>query len=336
MSVVQERSSRRSKFALDNSGAAGYLPPPSSYSSVGKEAHMRRWLAVLIALAAGALGGCFFGNKDRAAVRPSGPPLAGVVGEDVVYLDVAVLERPYGDAFLNHEFWKEADEEVVHIENEPTVSLERKTALEKNGFRVGQIGNLLPSKLHDLLTSERSCQTRRIQLHAGHATFLPCGPPWPQCHYRLFRDDRVTALTFDKAQCELEVVPSLAGEGRICLRFTPRLKHGEMEAAFVPTRDANGVFRWDRQEQQAEEVYSWLGWTLTLVPNEYAVLGALVENGDTLGEQFFLTREEDHPILQRLLVLRATHVPTPVREDLGRCPPIALRANLMTARGYGK
>lgn len=297
---------------------------------------MRRWLAVLITLAAGALGGCFWGNKDRSTARSSGPPLAGVVGEDVVYLDVAVIERPYGDAFLNYELWKEADEEVVHIDNEPTVSLERKTALEKNGFRVGQVGSLLPSKLHDLLTSQRSCQTRRIQLHAGHATVLTCGMPWPQCRYRLVHDDRATILAFDKAQCELEVAPSLAGEGRLRMRFMPRIKHGEMEAAFVPARDANGVFRWDRQEQKAEEVYSWLGWTLTLVPNEYVVLGALVENGDTLGEQFFLTREEDHPIVQRLLVLRATHVPTPVRENLDRCAPIALRANLTTARGYGK
>jgi hypothetical protein len=297
---------------------------------------MRRGLAVLIALAAGALGGCFWGNKDRAAARSLGPPLAGVVGDDVVYLDVAVIERPLGDVFLNHELWKEADEEIIHIDNEPAVSLERKMALEKNGFRVGQIGGLLPSKLHDLLTSERSCQTRRIQLHAGHATVLPCGPPWPQCCYRLVHDDRPKTLAFDKAQCELEVVPSLAGAGHIRLLFTPRLRHGEMETAYVPIRDANRVFRWDRREQQAEEIYAWLSWTLTLVPNEYAVLGALVENGDTLGEQFFLTREEDHPILQRLLVLRATHVPTPVREDLGRCPPIALRANLMTARGYGK
>ncbi len=305
-----------------------------------REARMRRWLVVLIALAVGALGGCLFGNKDR-ATRSSGPLLAGVVGEDVVYLDIAVIERPYGDVFLNHELWNEADEEVVHIENEPAVSLERKTALEQNGFRVGQVGGLLPSRLHDLLTSERSCQTRRIQLHADHATVLPCGPPWPQCQYRLLHDDRSTTLAFEKAQCELEVVPSLAGEGRIRLHFTPRLKHGELETAFVPKRDANGVFRWDRQEQQAEEIYPWLGWTLTVVPNEYVVLGALVENGDTLGEQFFLTQEEEQSTVspiwkQRLLVLRATHVPTPVHEDLGRCPPIALRANLLTARGCGE
>jgi hypothetical protein len=297
---------------------------------------MCRWLAVLIILAAGALGGCFSGNKDRSTARSSGPPMAGVVGEDVVYVDVAVIERTLGDAFLNHQLWCEADEEVVHIESEPAVSLERKRALEKNGFRVGQIGGMLPSKLHDLLTSERSCQTRRIELHADHETVLPCGPPWPKCRYRLIRDDRSTTVELDQARCELEVVPSLADEGRIRLRFMPRVKHGEVKSAFVPIRDADGQLRWDRHEDQTEEAYPWLGWTLTLVPNEYVVLSAVVENGDTLGEQFFLTREEDHPIVQRLLVLRATHVPTPVRENLGRCAPIALRAGLITARGRGE
>lgn len=297
---------------------------------------MCRWLAVLIALGCGALGGCFSAHKERTTARSYGPPMVGVIGDDVVYLDVAVIERTLGDAFLNHDLWCEADEEVVHVENEPGVNLERKSALEKNGFRIGQVGGLLPSKLQNLLTSERSCQTRRIQLHAGHETTLACGRLWPHCRYRLLHDDRPATVEVDEAQCELEVVPSLDDEGRIRLSFTPRIKHGEVKPAIVPVLDADGQLRWDRQENQAEEVYSWLDWTLTLVPNEYVVLGALLGTGETLGEQFFLTREDDHPIVQRLLVLRATHVPTPAHEDLGRCPPLALRASLITARGYGK
>lgn len=294
---------------------------------------MCRWLAVLLTLAAGALGGCLSGNKDRNTARSSGPPLAGVIGDDVIYLDIAVIERTLGDAFLNHDLWTEADEEVVRVEGEPAVSLERKSALEKNGFRIGQVGGLLPSKLQDLLTSERSCQARRIQLHAGHETILPCGPPSANCHYRLVRDDRSTDVVRDAARCEIVVVPSLAEEGRICLRFMPRLKYGEMESAFVPVRDADGQYHWDRQEKQSEEVYPWLDWTLSVVPNEYVVLAALVDSGETLGEQFFLTCQDGQPIVQRLLVLRATHVAMPAYENLGRCPPLALRAGRLTVRG---
>lgn len=291
---------------------------------------MCRWLAVLLAVTA---GGCLFGNKDRNTARSSGPPMAGVIGDDVIYVDVAVIERTLADSFLNRELWTEADEEVVHVEGESAVSLERKTALEKNGFRVGQIGGLLPSRLQDLLTSERSCQARRIQLHARHHTILPCGPICPKCQFQLVRNDRSAPVVLDNAQCEFEVVPSLADEDHIHLHFTPRLKYGETKAGFVPVRDADGQFRWDRQEKQSEEVYPWLDWTLKVVANEYVVLGAFVDSGDTLGEQFFLTREEGKPIVQRLLVLRATHVSTPAYENLGRSPPLALRASLITARG---
>ncbi|HTU93997.1 MAG TPA: hypothetical protein VMF69_28210 [Gemmataceae bacterium] len=294
---------------------------------------MCRWLAVLLTLTVAALGGCVSGNKDRSTARSSGPPMTGVVGDDVIYVDVAVIERTFGDAFLNQELWTEADEEIVYVEGEPAVSLERRRALEKNGFRVGQVGGLLPSKLQDLLTSQRSCQARRTQLHAGHETVLSCGPPWPQCRYRLVHDDRSATVEMDQAQCELKVVPSLADEGHIRLRFTPLLKHGETKTAFVPVHDADGQFHWGRAENQTEEEYPWLDWTLTVVPNEYVVVGAYVDKGDTLGEQFFLTREEGHPWIQRLLVLRATHMPTPANENVGRCPPLALRASLLTVRG---
>lgn len=296
---------------------------------------MCRWLAVLIALGCGALGGCLSGNKERTTARSYGPPLAGVVGEDVVYLDVAVIERTFGDAFLNHELWSETDEEVIRIEDEQAAGLERKSALKQNGYRVGQVGGLLPSKLQDLLTSPR-CQTRRIQKHAGHEITLACGPPWPHCRCQLLYDDCSATVEVDKAQCALAVVPELAGDGRIRLRFTPRVKHGDVTAAFLPMLDADGVRHWDRQVHQAEEVYPWLSWTLTVAPNEYVVLGALVENGETLGEHFFLTCQEGQPIVQRLLVLRAAHVPTPagpIEASLGPCPPLALRAGLIAARG---
>lgn len=297
---------------------------------------MCRWLAVLIALGCAAVAGCLSGHKEHTTARSYGPPLAGVVGEDVVYVDVAIIERTFGDAFLNSELWSETDEESIRVEEEQAAGLERKIALEQNGFRVGQISGLLPSKLQDLLTSTRCCQTRRIQKHAGSETTLACGSIWPHCRCRVVYDDGSGTLDLHKAQCELAVVPALAGDGRIRLRFTPRIKHGDIHASFVPMLDADGQRHWGQREHQAEEVYPWLSWTLTVAPNEYVVLGALVENGDTLGEHFFLTREEDHPIVQRLLVLRAAHVPTPagpIEANLGPCPPLALRAGLITTRG---
>jgi hypothetical protein len=283
------------------------------------------------------LTGCFAEQSERSTARLYAPPLAGPVGDDVVFMDVAVIERPLGDDFLNHELWSDADEQAVRAENDDqAASLERKTALEKNGFRVGQVcGQLPPPKLQDLLLSQHSCTAHRIQLHAGHETTIPLGPLWPHCRCQVSRDAQTLAVDFQKAQCLLEIMPSLAEEGRVRLRFTPHIKHGEVKTAFTALRDAGGLLHWGRQEQQPEEVYPWLSWIVTLTANEYLVIGAKLENSDTLGEQFFLSGE-DHPGMQHLLVLRTAHVPTPgssAEEKQNRSPPLALRANWTAARG---
>src|SRR5688572_25631778 len=78
---------------------------------------------------------------------------AGPTGPDVVQIDVALIERPAADAYLNSGLWQFVDEQVV--------VLERKAVLADNGFRVGQVGGITPAGLHDLLTSERSCANPR-------------------------------------------------------------------------------------------------------------------------------------------------------------------------------
>ena len=42
--------------------------------------------------------------------------LAGLVGDDVIFLDVAVIEQPLGDAFVNHDLWAEADEQIIRAD----------------------------------------------------------------------------------------------------------------------------------------------------------------------------------------------------------------------------
>jgi hypothetical protein len=300
---------------------------------------MRRWLAVLVVLGSGTLVGCFSDHAERSTVQPNAPPFAGLVGEDVVFMDVATIERPAGDVFLNQELWTEADEQALRADGgEQSVSLERKMELEQNGFRVGQVGGLLPpTKLQDLLLSKRFCEAHRIQLHAGNETTIPLGPVWPRCRCRLSHDGEAAAVDFEKAQCLLEVLPSLTDDGRIRLRFTPHVKHGERKTAFISQCEA-GVLRWGRQEQQPEEVYTWLSWTITVAPNEYVVIGTHQEQGETLGEQFFVS-EADESAVQRLLVIRTAHMPSPsgpADENLRRSPPLALRASMTAARGRGE
>src|SRR5262245_36631374 len=111
---------------------------------------MRRGRTLLLGLLAGLLAGCL----NTEPVRQSGDwlsrmhPFQGEAGADVVQMDVALLEQPPGDAYLNGELWQTADESGV--------DLDRWDSLAGNGFRIGQFAGILPDRLQALLTSERS------------------------------------------------------------------------------------------------------------------------------------------------------------------------------------
>src|SRR5205823_13885112 len=100
--------------------------------------------------------------------RPAAPttalkPFAGPLGADAVGLQVAVLEVPVGDRYVNGGLWATIDEQVV--------ALDRKSALDDNGFRIGLVGPR-PDGFDDLLNSPRANpdgNTRWVQMRAGHA-----------------------------------------------------------------------------------------------------------------------------------------------------------------------
>ena len=72
-------------------------------------------------------------------------PLKPIPGPEMVQIDIALLERPLHDRFLNNELWLLADEQII--------PLERKAYLEEAGFRIGQVNGLNPSGLQTMLTS---------------------------------------------------------------------------------------------------------------------------------------------------------------------------------------
>src|SRR5262249_31000495 len=111
---------------------------------------MRHGQARLLGLLTALLAGCATGKVPHAVTWLDHlRPFQGPTGPDVVSMQVALIERPVGDPYLNHELWAGADEQAI--------PLERKVVLEDNGLRVGQIGGIAPAKLLALLTSEKSC-----------------------------------------------------------------------------------------------------------------------------------------------------------------------------------
>jgi hypothetical protein len=295
---------------------------------------MRRGQVLLLGLLTGWVLGCATGEpvrsvswfeRFRAAHGPTGP--------DVIQMEVALLERPPGDAFINQELWTLADEQ--------TVPLDRKAALEDNGFRVGQIGGIPPARLQALLTSERSCANpRRIKLHAGCATTLVVGPLEDRCRFELQEEDQTQAVSLEQGECILSVVPTLTKDGRTRLQFTPKVRHGESTLTALPAPDRA---TWMLQEQRPVESYPTVAWEVALAPNEYLVVGGRADRPQTLGHHSFVRPESPAPV-QRLLVIRTRPVAAdnPVEPQAGslaedsafhKSPSLALQAALPGGRG---
>lgn len=289
---------------------------------------MRRCRILLWALLAGSLGGCFSGQPNRSTTLfDPERPFCGPLGDDVVQVDAVLVERPAGDAYLDRGVWLDADEQA---------NLDRKAILESNGFRVGRVGAVLPSGLQELLLP-KNCPDgpHRVRLHAGGDYPVVLGPVRKQCSFRLMQEDRGVAVDFPEARCVLVVVPAPAEDGRLVLRCTPHVKHGKPTLAPRAVEEPSGTRRWAWDAHEPEETYSWLGWELTVTPNEYVVVGTRWDRPGTLGHAFFVPPTDGSPV-QRLLVLRAAFSPTGVTgldEQLARSPPLAVQATWTTARG---
>src|SRR5262249_11161808 len=166
---------------------------------------------------------------------PPAPP----TNQDKVLLDIALLECPVGDPLINDQgegLWSQADEQVV--------SPEQKTALEENGFRVGQISGIIPDELQMLLTSKRSnVNPRQRRISNDYPVRLLLGPPAPQIQFTVKQDGEPEQVSLDRAQCTFVVVAGFTPDGRIKLRFTPQVEHGDQIPNYHPDDNLAGWVR---------------------------------------------------------------------------------------------
>ena len=255
-------------------------------------------------------------------------------GEDsqVVKLDVAVLERPVGDAFLNHELWQHTDEMIV--------SLDRKAAVEDNGYRVGQIVGMTPSKLQELLTSPRCCLNPRQRIFAsGNSVNIYLSSLWPQTEFEIQSGKNLLPATFDQARFGLDVKATLTADGRTKLQFTPKVETGEVQLPFQPDPIQQ---TWTLKVERPSKSYKEAGWEVVLGPGEYLVVGPILEKPKSLGHRSLVV--EEGASVQRLLVLRTSRTTgadngEPTLEDIARSGPspcLAAQAGMTAIRASGE
>jgi hypothetical protein len=298
---------------------------------------MRQRQALVLGLLTGLLVGC-------ANDRPAGPiswldrwrPFHGSAAADVIEVRVALVEQPVGDTFINQELWTLADEQII--------PLEQKLVLEENGFRVGQIGGNTPAGLLTLLTSKRNnVNPRGFFVHSNQAIPVVLGPIMPSCSFQIQHDRDWADVAVEKAQCVLSLVPSLTGDGRMRLEFTPQVHHGDKKLVPRAAEDGSGFVL---QEEWPTDTYASLAWDVTLTANQCLVVGARSDRPETLGYRCFLRRDESVPV-QRLLVIHSCRLKPAASADVlagsgdeeagsSRTPPLALQAAWTKARGSAR
>jgi hypothetical protein len=311
----------------------GYSKPFSILAdrNAGEEENaMRRRQVLLLLVMALPLAGCAVEGSSRSvSFLPSARGLQGLKGPDVVQMNVAVLEVPVGDPYVNDELWGLADEQQL--------TRDQKAVVHENGFRIGQIRGITPPGLQSLLTSERdNPRPRYQQVRAGLACVIDVGPPLADCSCRVCDNGRSLPVNAANAQMGLDVTPTLTEEGRVCLRFKPRIGRGGASSNQANLGEAP---LWMVLTQRSARTFPELGWEVTLEPNEYVVIGGILDQPQALGYRSFIRPDETNTV-QRLLVIRTARVQpeVPLDEadgvgDLKHAPPLALQAAWSSVRG---
>jgi hypothetical protein len=275
-------------------------------------------------LLAGVLAGCIPSQVESTSWFRGRPPFAGPPAPNVVQMEMALLECPVGDVYINRDLWTLADEQIIPPE--------QKAALEDNGFRVGQVGGIIPAELQALLTSERNnANPRRRQVMVGHPAAFDLGPKLPTLHFTLMQEGRPVEVELAGAMCQLVVEPSRTPDGKAKLHFTPQVEHGDPVRTIQASPEGFHL-----EVESPHKSYSFLSWDAILEANQYLVIGARFEQRQSLGFASFVQTDETNPV-QRLLVIRTNHsgssAPGTSGDDgleadatTSRAPPLALQA----------
>lgn len=260
----------------------------------------------------------------------------GPTGMDVVSVEVAFLEQPLADPYLNTEVWQSLDE--------MSLSVEQRALLRENGLRVGLVGGIVPPELQTLLTCDGSNPNpRRFRLHAGVPAEIALNGPFEELRLdwqlKLGSARPTEEYLAHRAELLLRITPELIAEGKVRLNFVPVIRHGDRHLWRSP--DEGGGLSLDGV--QAERVLEEFRWQLDLRPNEYAAIGTEFQRTGTLGARALVVSEGGN-LIQRLLVMRAAPIsrrmphPEPLLRDdssdeLSSEVPLALQAHYGTAPG---
>jgi len=252
------------------------------------------------------------------------------ISADHALIEVALIERPIRDEYINQRIWENVDELIV--------DLGRDSALQQNGFRIGKLVGPTPEDFQKMLLSKRCCANPHAMIFpAGKTSTIYLGPEMPVSTHEFVEGSLRTEVMLDQARYGLEVTAQFDSAGRTKLKFLPKVENGAPMLPFeaVPERSA-----WELRIDKASKKYPDLSWEVTLSTNQFLLIGCQLQREKTLGWNAFMLSPSDANV-QRMLVIRSCR-PVTSREAnqnsidemirVDPSAPLALQATIPASR----
>ncbi len=245
-------------------------------------------------------------------IRPEGksPLTPARMSSDSVVLDIFFARFPQGKEDLNGPLWNEIDEQHFPADV--------RRRLAENGFRVGMVGDRLPSKLAKLLEltdqptsnatpgetvvtdleSEPCVVRRHLQLRANQRSEIVASEVYEELPVLTCESGEVCGRAYPKAQGVLVAKSSPDRDGRVRLELMPELQYGEVQQRFT---GRYGAYRLETGRSRRD--FDKLAVTAMLTPGNMIVMSSLPNRVGSLGHRFF-SHESSGKVEQKLMVIR--------------------------------
>jgi hypothetical protein len=227
------------------------------------------------------------------------PPVAP--SQDAIGVELFFVERPPGDLLMGDALWDELDQIA-------TVSPECREALRQNGIRFGLAGVNVPYALSSLMSAdgrnEPGMRTLRqpYQIPSGVKQQIPCAAIPDGAEIVIQDSGNSRTQTFQNGRAVIRCRIERTQEGWARVEIVPEIHHGLHRMRPQPNDQS-----WDWNGGQEVESLYGQRFSVDLNEGECLVLGAVGEQGDSVGARFFRPVEEDQPF-QKLLIIRLNSI----------------------------
>lgn len=221
---------------------------------------------------------------------------------DSIQLEIRFIERPADDPLLGQALWREVDQIAA-------IPSETRDMLQQNGFQVGHVASSPPLAVQSLLGlvhdagpcdggGGKQKDGTRQNLPPGFDTEIQATEPIEKCTVSIVEGQQSKTYEYEQVRFLFRMKSVRLHDGWVRIDFQPEIHHGEMRVRHTSTDEG-----WQYRSRQKVDARHAQQFSLTLNVGELAIITAVPDHPNSMGEGFFC-RDEDGSKRQRLLIVR--------------------------------